>query len=396
MATTLIAGFETRHQQAEALVLTGTVSVQNTTARNGGYAFQATAGASWAVFRHVLTSGSWRQVFQSARFYLYIATMPSVNAVIAEVTDSTDTTATNCGLRLNTDGTISLLYTGLVRATSTTALSTGQWYRLEWDVAWNTGGTGHRLALNGTEIATYSSDTPPVGYNLRLGCITSTVTIDVKFDDLVCYDGALGGYRTADYRTYLLVPTADSTIVTWTAGAGGTTNLYQALDNLPIVGATAPGTNASQIRTAGATPSPAYTATMQSYSAAGIGASDTVNAVIPLVVGGEEVGTATKNGTVELASNPAVAPGAVDFRYGDDAGACGTFPTNWRPGYGVAADAPSLTLATAPTVTLKRTDTGVRFSVACGLFLYADVTPSVATKAPPPFRRPWRVWTRAA
>jgi len=144
-----------------------------------------------------------------------------------------------------------------------------------------------------------------------------------------------------------MLPVSDSSRGSWTGGAGGTTNLWDALNNIPPTGAAGPGTNTSQIRTTVA--SQTYQANMQTIIQAGGRAGDTPLVMLAGAIVGVEGTTAVVmtvsagglnnfpsvsrastintgfaidtysggNGWMAVSSNPPVAGGAMSAPYPD-------------------------------------------------------------------------------
>lgn len=372
MARSFLCGFELG-SVGEFFATTGTApTIQTGTVRSGTYAMRAnpTAAQSYAQFRRRNSTGTFSNLFQSVRFWLRIATLPSANTHIAE-SFGVSLATVHQFLQLNTDGKLAIGQTASVEATSTDVLSAdGLWHLVELEA----GASGKNLWVDGSLWASGGANGVQDSEG-RLGVITST-TADLYFDDVEWWNSDLGGaslYVTHKHKIILSLPTADSSITSWTGGAGGTTNLFDAVNNVPPVGVSAE-TNTSQIKSSTSTGAAQYTATMQSYSVAGVRATDTVDAVMAIANHGELVGTGTKTGSLTLVSNPAV--GATTFDFGDDVGAVGTFPTNWKTHPSGVADSPSVTLGTAPTVKIIKTDTGTREADCDFIGLYIDYTPA--------------------
>lgn len=275
-----------------------------------------------------------------------------------------------------------LVFTGPV-------LQSGRWYCLEisWIIGTGAGDDSLDLRLDGALL--YSATGLSIGTSVGAGCSVAIGSMqagaaglaNVYIDDFALNDDQ----GSAPHNTWpdegsivLLRPTADAQRGSWTGGAGGTTNLWDALDNQPPAG-TASETDTTQIENADGSADNAtdeYRATMQTYAAAGIGPSDTIRFVQAIVMHGEDVATGTKTGSVLIASNPA--QGAADtFTFGDNAGALaqiGTLATtnNWRTKLGTPVNTPSVTLSTAPEVHLRKTDTGTRVVAVCGLGIYVE------------------------
>ena len=189
-------------------------------------------------------------------------------------------------------------------------------------------------------------------------------------------------------QIYLLLPTSDNGRgdSLWTGGAGGTTNLYDAVNNTPPVGlSSSTDTNLSQIKHAGGAANTTiswYKANMTTYTAAGIGATDKIRLVQAIGVDGEEVTTQTKNLQYSIISNPAVATSG-SVKAGDDgATAIGTYPTGWAIHRGTISYDPSgIALGTAPVMQVLRPETASRVASVCFMGMIVETTPATTIEA---------------
>lgn len=348
MAVSYLCGFEMGHGAENALVV-GSPSFQTTIVRSGAYAMRCNPTATTAyvqISRRAAGGGTNPSIFQSTRFALRVASLPSATQNILICGSFT--------LRLLSTGELVVRSGGVDHATSANQLSAdGQWHLIEHDVGWSSG-SGSRVRVDGVEWASSTTTAAAVTNVVTIGC-ASSATSDLYFDDIVCEDASLA-VSWADWRVLLLPPISDNNRGNWTGGAGGTTNLWQALDNQPPVGAAAGSdTNTSQIQNAISATYPATAAqrgdfNCRDYATAGIGASDTIRAVQAICNHGEGIATGTKPGGLFIVSNPAQTSPGNDFDYGDDIGAAGTFPTNWKAAVGPVSESPSVTLAISPVV----------------------------------------------
>jgi hypothetical protein len=134
------------------------------------------------------------------------------------------------------------------------------------------------------------------------------------------------------------------------------TELYKAVSNTPPTGVVfASRTETSEIAGTGSTETgaPKYTGKLTTYTAAGVGASDTVEVV-------QQVGRVAQSSTtaramkMEGVSNPAIAVTEGNT----SASAGGTDPSNWTTIVGTATYSPSVTLGTAPEVAIAGAKAG--------------------------------------
>src|SRR5262249_20714242 len=126
-----------------------------------------------------------------------------------------------------------------------------------------------------------------------------------------------------DGKIVLLKPISDNARgANWVGGAGGTTNLWDAIDNTPPVGgASAAGTNTSQTHNGTKATTGNYDVNLTSYTTSGIGACDSIT----LVVGLWNAGGAATGSVVSIQSNPAL--GSTSTL---STSTPGTYPTGWN------------------------------------------------------------------
>jgi len=302
------------------------------------------------------------------------------------------------GIGLNPDGSLTL-YQNLTALSSTAAgvvAADGSWHVYEVKLFINTGAVDTcDIRRDGTTILTATSAAFAEAYGtsattigaavwgvLTTGTAPSTWPT-LRFDDVAVNDssGASENSWPGGGKVVHLVPISDQARATlWTGGAGGTTSLFAAVDNIPPVGvASASATNTSQIEHAGsaAGTTDAYNANLQTYTTGGIGASDTIAAVHPVMVHGEDISTGTKLIAIQQISNPAGTQSA-SFEAGNNAGACGTYPTLWYMDFGPPVYAPTPTLGTSPQLSVIRPETASRVASVCYMALIVDYAPPSA------------------
>lgn len=340
------------------------ISFQNTTVHSGTYAMRVNTSATsaWINLQAPDSAGSGVSLYRSIRFFLRVASLPSANARLISVNGGS-----NESLYLNSDGTLSVARSTTKDATSVNTLSAdGQWHAIELDTGWSSG-NGRRVYVDGVEWASANTTAATAGTIVNIG-IFDSCNSDVYFDDIVCEDSTLSSIWSNWKVTWMPV-VSDNSRGTWTGGAGGTTNLYDALNNIPPVGVAAGSdTNTSQIQSASSSGTDAYDANIQDYTTHGIGAADTIRAVMGLVVHAEGVATGTKTGDIQIVSNPAAA--ARTFQYGRDIGAAATYVDNWAGAISQVTESPSVTLGTSPVIRVRKTDTGTRETHVCWLGMY--------------------------
>ena len=328
--------------------LTGTASLSTNQARTGTRSARVNpaSGASGAA-THSIASGF-------GGFGLYIATMPSVARSIVGFA-----TSNAVSIRLNTNGTLSVMTggsAGTLIGTSATALTTGVWYWIS--LRRSDGSSVPLLQINGvTEVTGTLSGMGSQGW--LLGCNeTEASAIDLYFDDLIVDDAA----HVPPSKVATLLPISDNSRTNWTAGAGATTNLFDAVDNNPAGGvASASETNTTNIESASNTGTANYVANLATYASAGINAADTVRGVTLFCRNGEDIATGTKTGTFELTGNPVV--GTTAFTFGNDNGAHAAENGGAWVTSTASSSSPSVTVGSSPTMRVTKTDTTTR--VAC-------------------------------
>jgi hypothetical protein len=154
-------------------------------------------------------------------------------------------------------------------------------------------------------------------------------------------------------KIVLLKAISDNQVGSWTGGQGGTSNLFDAVNNIPPIG-TSSETNLTQIENVTSGGGTNYIANMTTYTNAGIIASDIIKLVHGVVDHAEDASSGTKTGQFKIASNPVGS--FTIFTFGDNAGALAAWPGNWRATWGSVEYNPSTTLGNSPTVELDRTD----------------------------------------
>lgn len=294
-------------------------------------------------------------------------------------------------LRVTSAGVVQLFndVTGTQIGSDGPTLSTGTWYRFELGITLD----GSKIAtaaegrVDGTVVASgavaqaSSQQACDFGWRSAPGANKVLYVDDVAINDST---GSANNTWCGSGKVVLCKPVSDSQDGAWRGGAGGTgIDLSAAVDNTPPVGVVSgSATDTSQIESATASQTSAneYRANLTTYTNAGIGASDTINAIIPWNNNGEDIATNTKTGSFGLQANPAQAGGGGEttFTYGGDAGAIGSYPTNWLWTQGTITENPSVTLSSNPVLAVRKTDAGTRVASVDFMGLYVEYTPAVA------------------
>jgi len=370
VAVTFLTGFESAAALVDGITLTGTAAYSTTQARTGSRSIRCNPASGQTGYINTPTP-----IAKWTHFGLYITTLPSVGRTIVGDKPTTDS------LVLNSDGTLTH-YVGLTAGGSTPALSTGVWY---WIGMRGTSGTGVDLVqVNGvTSVTGNSSGNLAAFIGFRN---TEASAADIHIDDVILDDAGF----LAPSKVALLLPISDNYRDTlWTGGSGGTTNLYDAVNNCPPVGS-ATESDTTQIEHAGgaAGTTDQYAANLTTYTDAGVGASDTVIALQGVVVWGEDIATGTKMLSWSVVSNPAtgIGAGSTDVSTGHGSGAVGTYSTGtdyWNESRsaikttGLVIDT-YITLGTSPVMRVSRPETASRVASVCFMGMYVAWTPYVA------------------
>lgn len=388
MSRTVISGFEMN--SGGELYLTSGVVIDTTSARSGSYGLHATVSSSntLAVWQKIPSGGTALTAFRSCRFYMKVISAPSVSTGEMIICAPRDTgNVVKDRLCINNNLTLTVKDASDANAvTSSNALSLNTWYLIEFDVGWSSG-SGRRVYVDGTIWASSAATATSAWLEGTLGLYQTGLVVtsgELYFDDVIWDDASFATSGLPGPGTVLLLTaTAGNNANSWTDGGGGTGDIHGAIDNIPPVGVAA-ATNGTKIKNVATGSNLDYTATMQTYSDAGIPFDAKINAVMAICNDGEAVTTGTKAGAVYIASNPTQsAPTATNdgsFDYGGDTTtAIGTFPTGWATHYGVVAASPSVTLTTAPTVAVRKIGSTNREVAVDFLALYVDYTPRPQT-----------------
>lgn len=368
--------------------VTGTVTFDTGTMRSGSRSFKCDAGAGNAAADVFLFKSSAldRRNFLSVWFYVPNASgLPSSNAKIIQVTQSGNQ---QFAVRLTTAGKVQLLDHVDVQIGSDSAgtVATDTWHRIDlgWEIS--TGAADYAEArLDGVSAAatTTASVSDTAGPTIRFGWVSAPGASKVIYCDDATWNDDTGGVNdtwAGDEHIVVSRPTADSARdASWVAGAGGTTDLWEAVNNAPPVGVdNASATDTSQIKNATSTTTDAYSATMQSYTAAGVPSGATVTAIIAHIESASSSTTGTNDLGVEVTSNPAITEGILSCDAAD-----GTFPTGWFSRQLTVADLPSVTLGTAPVMRVRKNQATTRVYSVCLMALEVSYVEAAASSRGP-------------
>lgn len=207
------------------------------------------------------------------------------------------------------------------------------------------------------------------------GSVTSGEAVFLSDLALNTETGASQNSWPGDGKVILLRPISDNArSAGMLAGGGATTNLWDALNNVPPVGvALGSATNTSQIKDAANNATDNYDANLQTYTTGGLVAGDTVTLVQAIGVIGNSTAN-NRNVAIRAVSNPA---DAAETNIGTGGTAVATYPTNWV-GYGRGAlvYAPTPTFGTSPVVRFGKRTASTDSAMCCALGLLVEYAPA--------------------
>lgn len=289
-------------------------------------------------------------------------------------------------LKINTDNTLQWYVNTTPTGNSSPTIENNTWYCLE--IQYN-GSTGAAISkLDGFEFSNVTSGLG-VSTNFDAWGLTNTSgNFTIWFDDVAINNSA--GSENFSWvgpgKISLLLPISDNQRGSWTGGAGGTTNLYDAINNTPPIG-TATETDLTQIESAdssGDNATDEYRINLTTYTNGGIPNVNLIKSVHLLVNHGEDIATGTKNIYFGGQANPSFTGSTVDVSLGTN-GALGTYPAGWWWSKVIPSVASFLDAIrdNSPVINLRKTDTTTRVASVDFVGLYVDYAPA----SEPPVRR---------
>jgi len=364
-----------------------TVVTRDTTTKRSGnasYACNSGAGNSAAYCLGPSFAGLTAPVYMRA--YILTSAAPSSQVGIFGTPGTIGSPVT---VAMSTSGTLQFVVNTVNQGSATAAVNDGTWHRLELSVTQSAYPTGTLTAaefrLDGISVATFSGSLASASAGWSVGWFQAPgASKQMNVDDLVINDSAGSSQNTwpGDSSIVLLVPISDNARGSnWVGGAGGTTSLFDAVNNTPPIGvATGSGTNLSQIHNVTKDTTGNYDANMTSYTAAGIGPNDVINIVWPYWY---LAGAATGDAFL-LVSNPQ-ANGGTESIWGATSTA-GTFLSGWlfqSPAAQRPAPAPSVTKGTSPVMRVGKRVSSTNEMACCAMGIYVDYTPTIPRSLPP-------------
>lgn len=373
-------GAELGHEHAEGLTLSGTALTFDTgVKRSGTRSFKLTSSAACTI-QHVFTGVAGRGYYQLGHIYLPAATAyPGALSTIIGLNPSS-----LYRVLLTTAGRLQLAAGGVDVGSPSGILATDTWYRIELFQQTGSGASDDsaEFRLDGVTIASETNQTRGTAAPTAAfwGWFDDPGTSEViHLDDMGLNDnqGSANNTWLGDTKVGASFPTADSAIGNWKNGAGGSVTLSLCVDNVPPVGvSTATSAGSEQIENATSAAANSYDATMQSYTTIGVGASDTVQCVIPVVEIGSSSITGADTLTHSVVSNPAIAgtTSSCDI-------VAGTYPASWNRFTGVITENPTVTKGTSPVMRTTKDVATTRINACCLMALVVAWTPVTAPTA---------------
>ncbi len=352
--------------------------VDATTKRSGNYSFKVDSGAgssdnnSRVVFADIGVTGTLGRNYYFRGYWYFPSSSSFPSGTVRILMAHKSAVSGLARVDLTSSGT---LYLGTGNSGNQVGSATGvlnkdQWYRVELRWKTDTGAADEcEFRLDGTQIAvtTGASISDNAADHFYFSCPDNPGANRVWYVDDLAFNDDQGSAQNSwcgPGKIGLSLPISDNARGTWTGGVGGTTNLYQAIDNTPPVG-TASETDTSQIESNANSGSAPADFNMTAPSTLGMGANDIMRVARLTVVHGEDVTTGTKTGSMTVVSNPA--QGSSDtFTFGDNqATALGTWPSFWVTRPGTTLYDPSVTPSTSPVARVTKTDTTTRVASVC-------------------------------
>lgn len=396
------SGQQTPEGLGDGIGVSGTLASETTIKRSGNLSWRVTNNAGQARTKTLGFLNPASVSEQYVRDCVYFAAWPAATTVVllSYVTNLSGYSFSYIvflEVRVSSTGVLSLwVRSGGVMAQvgSNTQLSLSTWYRVEVRLKYGGGATGSiaDMRVEGVSIGSSSPDwsagASGIAWAVEVGAIGVNLVAPgtgatVYHDDMATNDtsGSSQNSWCGDGRVIVLKPVSDNARgATWTTGVAGTTNLWDAVDNVPPVGvALASATGTSQIKDVGLTTTDNYDANVTDYSTAGVGSTDTVTLVQVIGNIGSGSSTFSEALAIKAVSNPADSTEA-NSTLGTTAG---TYPNNWLWLQGNVVYAPSVTKPTQPVVRVGKRSSNAGAAMCDFLGLLVEYQPAAASFTPP-------------
>lgn len=387
MARLLNVSYETNSAPAENVTTTtGTATISTTTKRSGDYAGKYASGAGNAAAHHLfpISTPTLSRVYHTRSYHIFETTLPS--AASTDIAKINSTSGWLMMARLTSAGKLQLWdnnFNVQVGSDSAATLVADQWYKVELRIVAKAVGATDEASLWLDNVLVASSttinmvDAAPNG--IYVGFTTAPGASKVSYVDDIAVNDDTGSDQTGrcgDENLVNLWAISDNSRATlWTGGAGGNTNLWDAVNNRPPIG-TATETDLTQIEHAGgaAGSTDDYVATMTDYLTAGVPSGATITLVQGLIAHAEDNTAGAKLLSTMIVSNPA---GTDTGSFSAGAGTLGTYPGNfWLHTRTPITYAPSVTLGTSPTMRVRRPETAISVASVCLMTIIVAYTPA--------------------
>lgn len=366
MARLLTDGFETQGLSATAATdpeglgaaINGAPTISTSTVRSGAASFLCAADARYKLYP-IPGGGAFDRGYY---FRIYLNKSANVANATNVVMFQDSAFAVQERLLLNTNGTLALQNSAFgALGSASSALGNSTQYRLEIFLQVSAAGAdSYEFRLDGTTIA---SGTSALSANVPawivMGCSGGTPTANLFFDDAALNDSTgtvQNSFPGHCKGLALLKPISDFARTGVTGGAGGTTTLFEGVNNFAATGAASPGTDATQIGSATNNATDNYQPNLGAYTTAvasggaGMSASDEIVLVQALARGANST-TTSRNFGIQAVSNPAIA----EVTQATGTTAAGADPTGWTTARTAVAYAPpGVALGTSPVLEVRK------------------------------------------
>ena len=362
MAQVFKSGFELNRIGANSAegwtAVTGSgVTVQSTTKRSGNYALKATCSNSYGYIDKSLPAlASGRSYYITV--HVNITTNFSAMTPVALINNGNTIPVE---IHANTNGSLGL-YTGtyhsMSQVGSNSAILSAGHHTVEFKYTYTSGAIEARL--DGTAFASGSAAASTATNNLQIGVGLDDINVasgEIYIDDVFVNDdqgASENGYAGAQ-KIVWLPAASDNNRGNWVDGGGGTSNLFESLNNTPPTGNTtdANGKQIKNLTSSGSVQNADFNAI--DYTSAGIGGSDTIKTAQLIARCGNHAASLTIGGSILIVSNPTQASPDTFANFGT-ASAHGTEASaNWVTRYGTIQYSPSVTLGTDPVIRVTKT-----------------------------------------
>ncbi len=394
MARLWTSGFEGQHYLLEGLASSSSASpfltYDTATKRIAGTRASAKCDSTAtpaAAFIHLSFSSTNGRYYRFRGYFKRSSTTAQTSMPIASFRNNTGISQ----LEVRLDGSNRLqLYNANSAANigSPSAALDTNWHRLELGIMVFGSGTLNcyaELKLDGVSIASstvQTFSTTALG-GLRFGWYNAPSASEQIWYDDCCLNDDQGTDQNSwpDAGTvWLLLPTSDNARgAGWLDDNAATTNLWDALDNLPPAGVTqAPATMpaTAQIYNVTSGTGQNMDVNMQTYTAAGIGSGEVIKLIQMWVYAGLAVAT-TRAVNAYIVSNPAETTPAT---FNITAAIAGTWPTNWMYQGRTLIYNPTVTKGTAPVARVSKEVNNTAAVMFCYAGMVVETQPVTATK----------------